>query len=539
MQKITYASLGSLGEDFHQAFESALKHMDEKLGRTYPIFIKGQQKKGKDGTFDDIFPADSGKILGKFQLAGREEARHAIAAAKSAYCEWRELGWPQRISFLRKAAELMSERQFKLAAVLSLEVGKNRFEAIAEVSESIDLINYYCDQMERHRGYEMPMSTNPSERAKSILRPYGVWAVISPFNFPLALATGMAAGAMVAGNTVVFKAASDTPWAGFALCEIMRDAGLPIGVFNFLTGSGAEIGEELTSNPDVDALIFTGSRDVGMHIIRKFTDFKYPRPCIAEMGGKNPAIVLPSANLEDATEGVLRSAFGMGGQKCSACSRAYIHKEIYGKFLDLLISKTKARKIGNPLARDTFLGPLINDSAVQKFQKAVRMGQKEGRIVLGGHRLTKGEFAGGYYVEPTIVDHLPKNSRIFQEEFFVPVLALAEVKSLEEAIELANSTDYGLTAGIFTSSESEQDYFFNCIEAGVTYANRAGGATTGAWPGVQSFGGWKGSGSSGKNALGPYYVAQFMREQSQTIIKRQPANTPPPQMKKAPAMAGA
>ncbi len=537
MQKITYASLGSLGEDFHHAFESALKHMEEKLGRTYPIFIRGQQKKSKDGSFDDSSPADTRRILGKFQLGTREDARQAIIAAKAAYPEWRELGWPQRIAFLRKAAELMTDRQFKLAAILSLEVGKNRFEAIAEVSESIDLINYYCDQMERNRGYEMPMSSNPAERTKSVLRPYGVWAVISPFNFPLALATGMAAGAMVAGNTVIFKAASDTPWAGFALCELMRDAGLPIGVFNFLTGPGSEIGEELTTNPDVDALIFTGSRDVGMHILRSFTNFKYPRPCITEMGGKNPAIVLPSANLEDATEGVLRSAFSMGGQKCSACSRAYIHKEIYGKFLDLLVSKTKARKIGNPLDRDTFLGPLINENAVQKFQKAVRLGQKEGRLVVGGHRLTKGDFAHGFYVEPTVIDRLPKTSQIFQEEFFVPVLALAEVKSLDEAIDLANSTDYGLTAGIFTSSESEQDHFFNCIEAGVTYANRAGGATTGAWPGVQSFGGWKSSGSSGKNALGPYYVAQFMREQSQTIIKKQAPVNLPPQMKRAPAMA--
>jgi 1-pyrroline-5-carboxylate dehydrogenase len=254
------------------------------------------------------------------------------------------------------------------------------------------------------------------------------------------------------------------------------------------------------------------------------------------MGGKNPAIVLPSANLDDATEGVLRSAFGMGGQKCSACSRAYVHKEIYKKFVELLADKTKARKIGNPAERDTFLGPLINEAAVQKFQKAVRLVQKEGRVVFGGHRLDKGELAHGYYVEPTIIDGLPKQSRMFQEEFFVPVLALAEVKSLEEAVQLANASEYGLTAGIFTSSESEQDYFFDCIEAGVTYVNRAGGATTGAWPGVQSFGGWKSSGSSGKSALGPYYVAQFMREQSRTVIRKQTPNTPPPQLKR-PAMA--
>jgi 1-pyrroline-5-carboxylate dehydrogenase len=537
MQKITYASLGSLGEDFHHTFDVALKHVQEKLGRTYPLYIKGSQKKARNGTFDDICPFDTRHILGKFQKANREEARQAIASAKSAFIEWRELGWPQRISFLRKAAEIMTERQFRLAAVLSLEVGKNRFEAIAEVSESVDLINYYCDQMERNRGYEIPLASSATEKTKSVLKPYGVWAVIAPFNFPLALATGMAAGALVAGNTVVFKAASDTPWSGFALNEIMRDAGLPIGVFNFLTGPGGEIGQEFTTNEDVDGLIFTGSREVGTRILQSFLGGRYPRPCITEMGGKNPAIVMPSADLEDATEGVLRSAFGMGGQKCSACSRAYVHKSIYNKFATLLAEKTQKRKVGDPLQRDTFLGPLINETAVQTFQRAVRLGQKEGRIVAGGHRLTKGDFAHGFYVEPTIIDNLPRESRVFQEEFFVPVLALAEIKSLEEGIELANSTDYGLTAGLFSNSESEHDYFFDCVQAGVTYVNRAGGATTGAWPGVQSFGGWKASGSSGKSALGPYYVAQFMREQSQTVMKKPVQNPPPPQNTRRPALA--
>ena len=539
MQKITYASLGSLGDDFHHSFDNALKHVQDKLGRVYPLFIRGSQKKARNGTFDDLCPFDTRRTLGKFQKANREETRQAIAAAKSAFIEWRELGWPQRISFLRKAAELMTERQFRLAAVLSLEVGKNRFEAIAEVSESIDLINYYCEQMEKNRGYEMPLASSATEKTKSALKPYGVWAVIAPFNFPLALATGMAAGAMVAGNTVVFKAASDTPWSGFVLNELMRDAGLPIGVFNFLTGPGGEIGEEFTTNEDVDGLIFTGSREVGTRILQRFCGGRYPRPCIAEMGGKNPAIIMPSADLEDAAEGVLRSAFGMGGQKCSACSRAYIHKGIYNRFVEMLVEKTSKRRVGDPLQRDTFLGPLINENAVHTFQKAVRMGQKEGRVVLGGHRLTKGDFAHGHYVEPTIIDDLPRQSRIFQEEFFVPVLALGEIKSLEEGIDLANSTDYGLTAGLFSNSESEHDFFFNCIEAGVTYVNRAGGATTGAWPGVQSFGGWKASGSSGKSALGPYYVAQFMREQSQTLMKKPAQNPLPPQSARRPALATA
>jgi 1-pyrroline-5-carboxylate dehydrogenase len=517
MEKITYASLGSLGEDFHSAFDGALSYELKKIGRTHALSIRGQKKKAKGGTFPDTSPADTRMVLGEFQNAGRDETVQAIEAARSALADWRELGWKQRISFLQKAAELMTERQFRLAALLSLEVGKNRFEAIAEVSESIDLILYYCRQMEAHQGYVVPMSANGSGQTRSVLKPYGVWAVVSPFNFPLALATGMAAGALVAGNTVVFKPASDTPLAGLLLSEILHESGLPVGVVNFLTGPGKVVGEELITNPNVDGFIFTGSKLVGLDILRRFGQERL-RPCIAEMGGKNPAIVMPSANLDDAAEGVLRSAFGMGGQKCSACSRLYLHQNISKQFMELLVEKTRKIVIGDPTRRETFLGPLINESAVAKYEAAIRLGRKEGRIVFGGSRL-KGEFAQGFFVEPAIIDRAPKSSRLFQEEFFAPVLAVAEIKSLEEAITLANDTEYGLTAGIFSKEEHEQEAFFDAIQAGVVYSNRRGGATTGAWPGVQSFGGWKHSGSSGKGALGPYYVAQFLREQSQTRMK--------------------
>ncbi len=227
---------------------------------------------------------------------------------------------------------------------------------------------------------------------------------------------------------------------------------------------------------------------------------------------------MPSADLDDATEGVLRSAFGMGGQKCSACSRLYVHRDVHKAFMEMLVEKTRARQIGDPLLRDTFLGPLINKNAVKTYERAVRRGKSEGRVAYGGAVLKDGEFEQGYYVEPAIVDRLPKGSKMFQEEFFVPILSVAEVKSLDEAIALSNDSEYGLTAGIFTLDEGEARKFFETIEAGVTYSNRRGGATTGAWPGVQSFGGWKGSGSSGKSGLGPHYVAQFMHEQSQTRI---------------------
>ncbi|HXG46306.1 MAG TPA: aldehyde dehydrogenase family protein [Methylomirabilota bacterium] len=517
MEKITYASLGSLGDDFHQAFEAGLEHLQGRLGRTHPIFLGGRKKTAKAGVFPDTSPIDTRIELGRFQSAGREETARAVATAKAALRDWRDLGWEQRVAFLRKAAELMTERQFRLAALLTMEVGKNRFEAIAEVSESVDLILYYCRQMELHQGFTMAMGGQGTEVTRSVLKPYGVWAIVSPFNFPLALATGMAAAALVAGNTIVLKPASDAPWTGLMLYEILHEAGLPVGVVSILTGSGSEIGEEFIANPDVAGLAFTGSRAVGEALLARFGRH---RPCIAEMGGKNPTVVMPSANLDDAAEGIVRAAFGFGGQKCSACSRLYVHTRVAAPLLDRLVDKTRALVIGDPTRRETFLGPLINAAAVARYEAAIKLAKKEGRLLCGGKRPSGDGREHGHYVEPVIADRLPTGSRLFREELFVPLLVVAEVRSLAEAIQRCNDSDYGLTAGIFTEEEHEREEFFAEIEAGVVYANRRGGATTGAWPGVQSFGGWKHSGSTGRNALGWYYVPQFMREQSQTVMRR-------------------
>lgn len=524
MEKITYASLGNLGEDFHRSFDAAVIHERKKLGESHPMFINGKAVKAAK-TFTTYNPAHRDTVIGKFQSGGREQVRKAIAAARKAAPFWQELGWPARVNFLRKAAEVMTRHQFELAALLSLEVGKNRTEAIAEVSESIDLILYYCHQVEMHRGYEMTMSNAGTERTKTVLKPHGVFGVVSPFNFPLALATGMSAAALVAGNTVVFKPASAAPFIGQRLYEILHRAGIPIGVFNDVTGGGKEVGGELTENQEIDGIAFTGSREVGMEVLRHFNQER-PRPCIIEMGGKNPCIVMPTANLDDAVEGVVRAAFGMGGEKCSACSRVYVHGTISKKFVEALVEKTKSLKIGDPVNRETFLGPVINKEAVAKFEHAVKLGKKDGDIACGGRVLDDGEFEAGFYVEPTVIRSMEKGSKWFDEEFFTPVVALVDVKSLDEAITLANNSSFGLTAGIFTQIEDEQREFFSRIEAGTVYCNRRGGATTGAWPGVQSFGGWKKSGSTGKNALGPYYVPQFMREQSQTLVTRAPAAAP-------------
>ena len=521
MEKITYASLGNLGEDFHRSFEAALVHERKKAGDAHPMFINGKPVKASK-TFVDSSPSNREMVIGKFQAGTREHVRKAIAAARNAGPFWQELGWPARVNFMRKAAELMTKHQFELAALLTLEVGKNRTEAIAEVSESIDLILYYCQQIETHRGYEVTMSTAGGERTKLALKPFGVFAVVSPFNFPLALATGMSAAALLGGNTVVFKPSSDTACIGLRLHEILHRAGIPVGVFNYVTGAGKDVGEELIANQEIDGMAFTGSREVGMDVLQRFHQER-PRPCITEMGGKNPCIVMPTANLDDAVEGVARAAFGMGGQKCSACSRVYVHQALSKRFIDALVEKTKSLKVGNPAERDTFLGPLINEEAVEKFRQAVKLGKKDGDLICGGKVLNGADFGAGFYVEPTVLRDLDNGSKWFNEEFFTPVVAVNEIKSLEEGIQLANKSRFGLTAGIFTQIEDEQRQFFSCIEAGVAYCNRRGGATTGAWPGVQSFGGWKSSGSTGKNALGPHYVPQFMREQSQTLVARTPA----------------
>ena len=521
MKKITYATMsGDALDDLHRELDVAIERVKSAFGRSYPLVIGGHEVRAAN-EFDDRSPIDTRILLGTFQSASREQTRDAIAAAKGAYPAWSARPWQERVALLKKAADGIRERRWELSALMGYEAGKNRLECVGDVEESADLIEYYCNQVETHHGFETTLGVlGPNEENSSVLRPYGVWAVISPFNFPLALAAGPAGGALVAGNTVVFKPASATPLLGYKLLEVMVDAGIPAGVFNFITGGGGTAGQELIDNLDVDGIVFTGSKDVGMHLIRDNATRKVPRPLIIEMGGKNPAIITASADLDKATDGVMRSAFGAQGQKCSACSRVYLSKPIRDEFVRLLVEKTKKIKIGNPLNRDVYLGPVINEDAVTTYEKAIAMATRDGgRILAGGRRLTGDEFAHGHFVEPTLIDGLPTSHPLFSEELFVPITVLGDVATLDEAIDLANSTEYGLTAGIFSEDDKDIQRFFDRIQAGVTYVNRRAGATTGAWPGINSFGGWKASGSTGRGTGGPYYVQQFMREQSRVRIR--------------------
>lgn len=518
--RITYATLKVTPED-DKAYEKAVAQTKAKLGNHYPIFINGEKRAATGEEMAHASPLDTRIIVSYFPKGTPDNVKSALAAAKEAYPKWAATPYKDRVAILRKAADLIIERRFELAAWMAFEVGKNRSESLAEINEAAELMRYYCGQMELHKGFLQPLeSPGPGQETQSILRPHGVWAVIGPWNFPLALTTGMSAGVLVAGNTAVFKPSSDSPVLGYELCRALDDAGVPRGVYNFVTGPGGTVGAELQENPGVDGLVFTGSKDVGMQVYHHFAK-DYPKPVIAEMGGKNPAIVTANADLDQAAEGVMRAAFGFGGQKCSACSRVYVDQQVKNKFLELLKDYTqKFVKVGDPTLKETFLGPIINRAAVETYQRAAEDAKRDGaKFINGGNTLRSGAYGNGYFVEPAIVDGLPPTHRLFKEELFVPFVLVAGVESFDEALKLANESEFGLCAGIYTKDKKEMQTFFDQIQAGVTYANRRAGATTGAWPGVNSFGGWKGSGSTGKSGLGPYYVQQFMREQSRWIVE--------------------
>ena len=395
--KLTYSTMFDPPPELHDRCDAALQTLRGKLGATHALYIGGKDRPTKR-TRPNQSATDRKLVLGQFAAATAADVEDAMRAASTAFPAWRATAPAERVRLLRRVAALIEERVYDISAALTLEVGKNRMEALGETQETADFFTAYCDEWGRNGGFDHKLPDDPlkgfASHNRSVMKPYGVWAVITPFNFPLALAGGPVAAALVTGNTVVLKAASDTPWSGRLLADCIRDAGLPPGVFNFLSGSSGEIGDPLAELPLLAGITFTGSVDVGMRLMRMMATGRYPRPCIAEMGGKNACIVTANADLDRAVTGIIRSAFVMGGQKCSALSRLYVHE-----------------------------------------------------------------------------------------------------------------------------SAEDVQWFFNEIEAGVLYANRPQGATTGAWPGYQPFGGWKGSGSTGKAIASFYYLAQYLREQSQTLVE--------------------
>ena len=519
--KLTYATMFNPPEELHTRFDTALGKVKASLGKDHGMIINGQDSFATE-KFEDRNPANTSMVLGTFQKGDTKTAQAALAAARKAFPAWSHTKWQERVSLLRKAADKLDERLFEISAVMALEVGKNRMESLGDVAETADLLRYSCSEMERNNGFIIGMGQDPlvgyESHNLSVMKPWGVWLVISPFNFPLALTGGPAGAALVTGNTIVIKPASDTPWVVRLLAECFREACIPDGVFNYVTGPGSTLGAALITCQEVDGVTFTGSFDVGMRIFRDFSECRWVRPIILELGGKNPVIVSRHADLERAAIGIVRSAFGLQGQKCSATSRVFIEAPVYDELTARLKDLTEKLTIGDPTDRKNYLGPVINENSLKDFKNFTEELGRAGKFLTGGQVLTDKDYNKGYFCAPTLVTDLPSDHRLWKQEMFVPITTIARVSNLDEAKQHANEVDYGLAAGVY-GSEDEIGWFHDNIQAGVAYANRPQGATTGAWPGFQPFGGWKASGSSGKNAGGHYYLPQYMHEQIQTIVR--------------------
>lgn len=515
--RITYATMSADNEELNTAYEKAVADAESKLGETHGVVVNGESRTDRE-LYEERSPIDSDIIIGRYAQATNQDIDDAVAAAEAFQPEWEATGWEARRDLMLGAADLMQEQVFGLAALLTFEVGKNRLEALGDAQETIDFLRYYAKQMTDNEGFVRPLSSlSDDEHNTSVLRPWGVWGVISPFNFPLALAGGPSIGALITGNTVVVKPSNAGALMALEFHRVMRAAGLPEGALHIVTG-GDEAGDYLAHHDDIDGLTFTGSHEVGMYLYRTVNE-RRPKPVTAEMGGKNPAIVTRTADLDTAAEGIARGAFGFSGQKCSATSRVYVEDDVYDEFVDKLVARTNALKVGLPTENGVFVGPVIDRAAVERFKEAVsEVESTGGKVLTGGKVNGDGDYARGNFVEPTVAE-APLDSWLWDKELFVPFVTVTKVSDLEEGLKLANDTPFGLTAGLFSGDDGEIERWFDRIEAGVTYVNRAAGATTGAWPDIQSFGGWKGSGTSGAGGGGPWYLRQFLREQSRTLIK--------------------
>src|SRR3984885_3812150 len=404
--KLTYATMFDPPEELHTRFDAAMARLQGRLGRYHPLLVGGVERRTRH-TLTRHNPADSTQVLGEFAAADGADAEAALAAAHAAWPGWRHTSAARRAELLRSVGRLIEERVYDIAAALTLEVGKNRMEALGEAQEAADFFYTYCEDFERAQGFDRALPDDPLtshvSRNRSVLKPYGAWVVITPFNFPIALAAGPVAAALITGNSVVLKGATATPWAGRLLADCIRDAGLPAGVFNYLSGSSAAIGEALVDHPLTAGVTFTGSYEVGRQIALKLQGGRYPRPCIAEMGGKNACIVTSGADLERAAAGITRSAFGMGGQKCSALSRLYVHREVADSLSERILRQTGALGIGNPALQNNWLGPVATQAGYENYARYAEQLRSGGaHSFAAGEQLRDGELARGVYVRPIV-----------------------------------------------------------------------------------------------------------------------------------------
>lgn len=489
--------------DVRQAFQQAIASVRQELGRTYPLWIGGREV-FTDDRIPSVNPANPDEVIGSVCQAGREHIDQALEAAQKAFPLWRDLSPEDRAGYLFKAADIARKDIYRLSAWQILEVGKQWDQAYADVAEAIDFLEYYGREMLR-LGKPRRMGRAPGEFSQLMYQPKGIAAVIAPWNFPLAISCGMTSAAMVAGNPVLYKPASPSSVVGATLCRIYREAGIPDGVFNYVPGRSSVMGDYLVEHPAISLIAFTGSMEVGLHIIEKAARVhpgqSQVKRVIAEMGGKNAIIIDDDADLDEAVREVLYSAFGFQGQKCSACSRVIVVESIYARFVERLVEGARALAIGPAEDPAYFMGPVVDERAQSTILKYVELARQEGRVLLCQEVPNH-----GYYVPLTIVEGITPEHRLAQEEIFGPVLAVMKVKDFTQALEWANSTRFALTGAVFSRSPRHLERASREFNVGNLYLNRG---STGALVERHPFGGFKMSGV-GSKAGGPDYLVQFL-----------------------------
>jgi 1-pyrroline-5-carboxylate dehydrogenase len=505
---------GLADERLSEAFERELVALRAGGAIACPHVINGRDV-SIGAVLERRDPVDRTRVVARLHEGGPEAVRLAVDAARRGWQEWRRVPLDDRCAILLEAAARMSQGKAELAALMTHEVGKTRADTVAEVDECCALVEWFVAQIREHHGYVIPMRPpTPAASAEIVKLPYGVFGVIAPFNFPLAIATTMAGAALLTGNTVVYKPSALTPACGQAFHAIFEGL-LPPGALQLVHG-GAETGRALTDS-DVDGLAFTGSAAVGIAMAQRLSQPPHIRPLIAEMGGKNPVVVSDSvADVATAAQATARSAFGMTGQKCVSCSRAIVAANVHDEFVEALAAFTSQLAVGDPLDPGRFAGPLVKDASLERFASAVTEARDAGgRLACGGSVMA----GDGNFAELTVVTDLPLGHRLTRDELFVPLLCVTKVDDLDAAIDEANAVQYGLSAGVYSADPAECTEFLDRIEAGIVMINSPSGATTGIWPGNQSMAGWKATGSTGNGGFGPYYLAQYLREQSRTSFQ--------------------
>jgi 1-pyrroline-5-carboxylate dehydrogenase len=492
--------------EHRSAMEAALAKVRGELGREYPLVIGGERITGLK-TFDSTNPTRRSEVVGTFQKGKAEHVEQALDAAWKAFETWKRESVETRAGLLLKTADLLRQRKHEFSATMCLEVGKTWAEADADTAEAIDFLEFYAREAYRWGG-EQPITRIEGEDNALVYIPLGVGSIIPPWNFPLAIMAGMTTAAIVAGNTVLLKPSSDAPWIAYRFFALLEEAGMPPGVVNFVSGSGGEVGDPMTMSPRTRFICFTGSREVGLHINAEAAKVHkgqlWIKRVVAEMGGKDAIIVdRETANLDEAAGAVVASAFGFQGQKCSACSRVIIDEAIYDELVPMIAEKTKQIRIGDPTDGDVQFGPVVSEKAFKTIRDYIERGKKEGRLLVGGDVDPK----EGHFIQPTVIADVDPQATIAQEEIFGPVLAVIKAKDFDDALRIANGTQFGLTGAVFTDNEEKLRRASEEFFVGNLYLNRK---CTGALVGVHPFGGFNMSGTDSK-AGGRDYLGLFLQ----------------------------